>query len=149
MSLAHESEQPPFPPHAPVQPPVPPKPSKLKRFGLPIGLLLLGLVIGGVSGASAVPEPVVQVQEKVVEKKVTVNVPTTPQSCLNAIQYGEEVIESSTRVMQVLIKILDAVKTLDAAAINRLNPQIDTETTLLGEIKPKYQSARDSCQASR
>lgn len=138
-------QAPQYPPYQPA--PLPPKKSKFKRFLLPVGLLLLGLVIGGSAGASAVPEPVVQVQEKVVTKEVEVTV--TPVSCLKAIQHAEEVIDSSGRVVVVFSDILDAVKKLDADEIYRLNPKIDAETAVLQDIKPKYHAARDACQASR
>ena len=132
---------------APMPVAVPPKPSKLKRFGLPVGLLLLGLMLGGVVGAVAKPDPPVQVQEKIVEKKV--EVPTTPQSCLTAITYAEQIISSSGRTVGVFVDVLDAVKTFNAAKITALSPKIDDETTLITGITPKYQSARDSCRASR
>lgn len=133
----------------PVPPQAPKKPSKLKRFGLPVGLLLLGLVIGTASGAAAKPEPVVevQVQEKIVEKRV--EVPRTPQSCLTAIDKGEAVIQSAGRVAGIFGQIIDAVKTMDAATIYKLNPKLDAETEILNGIKPQYQSARDACRASK
>lgn len=137
-------------PQMPSQAPKPPKASKLKRFGLPTGLLLLGLIIGGASGASAVPEPVEVVKEvpgpeRVVEKKV--NVPVTPQTCRDAITHGEAVIQSSSRVAGIFSEIIDAVRAMDSAAIIALNPKIDTETAILNEIRPKYQAARDACRA--
>lgn len=138
---------PPQPPQAPVLPPQ--KPSKLKRFGLPIGLLLLGLVIGGASGASAVPEPVEIVKEVPVEKIVTKTVKETPATCLTAIGYAEDIIASTGRVVGVFGQILDAASDLNAARIEALNPEIDVETEVINELRPKYQSARDDCQASR
>jgi hypothetical protein len=143
------AQWPDVPPQAPK---VPKKPSKFKRFGLPVGLLLLGLVIGGASGASAVPDPVQVVKEvpgpeRVVEKKVTV--PTTPASCVQAIDDAEKIIASSGRAVGVMSDMFGAAAKLDAATINRLSPKIDDETAYLNKIRPSYQSSRDSCRASR
>jgi hypothetical protein len=155
MSNQQIPQQPQFQPYqngpgyVPQMPVTPVKPSKLKRFGLPVGLLLLGLVIGGASGASAVPEPVVQVQERRVEVPVEKIVKETPASCLSALEHSEEIIQSSARTVGVFVEILDAVQVLDAAKITSLNPKIEAETDVLDTLRPKYQSARDSCRASR
>jgi hypothetical protein len=140
--------------NVPPMPPQKPKTSKLKRFGLPVGLLLLGLVIGGASGASAVPDPVEVVKEvpgpeRTVTKEVKVEVPKTPQACLTAIDNAESIIQSSGRVVGIFSEILDAVKTLNVAGIEAANPKIDAETATLNELRPKYQIARDTCRASK
>jgi hypothetical protein len=123
------------------------KASKLKRFGLPVGLLALGLMVGGTAGASAVPEPVEVVKEVPVEKIVTKTKEVTPQACLTAISQGELIIQSSGRVATIFSDILSAVQTMDAAAIRAANPKLDAETATIKGITPKYQNARDECRA--
>ena len=136
--------------------PVPPMPTKApkkpKQWLVPV-LIAVALVFGaGMGNASAAVKPAeIQIQEKEVEKIVEkkVPVPTTPASCIDAITYAEQVMESSSRAFGVMGEMFKAAAKLDAATMTALSPKIDDETDTLNRIRPKYQSARDSCKASR
>jgi len=137
-------------------PPMPDhKPTKAKKKWLVPLLIAVALLFGaGIGNATAAAKPAeIQIQtkevEKVVEKKVNVPVLTTPASCTDAITYAEQIMSSSARAVGVMGEMFKAAARLDAATITSLSPKIDDETAVLNGIRPKYQSARDSCQASR
>lgn len=149
--MSNETQQPfnnypPMPTQAPAK-----KPSKLKRFGLPVGLLLLGLIIGGVSGASAVPEPVEVVKEvpgpeRIVNK--TVEKPVTPQTCKTALDLAGQIMTISAEALGYSNDAVQAAARIDASGIMLARTNMDAVTVRLKEIGPKYLSARDSCNAS-
>jgi len=136
--------------YAPAVPPqVPKKASKFKRFGLPVGLLLAGLLVGGVSGASAVPEPVEIVKEVPVEKIVTKTVKETPASCLKAIQYAEQIFGVAADMTDVMSDGIKAAAYGSAADINAVTARIEVLNASLDTHTASYKTARDSCQASK
>jgi uncharacterized hydantoinase/oxoprolinase family protein len=128
---------------------LPPKPSKFKRFRLPVGLLLLGLIIGGASGASAVPEPV-EIEKRVevpVEKIVTKK--ETPASCLKAIQHAEEIFGVAADMTGVMADGMKAAAYGTVADINAVTARIEALNTELDTHTGNYKPVRDACQASR
>lgn len=145
-----------WPGYSNAVPPMPPQaPKKAKKKWLVPVLIVAALLLGaGMGNASAAAKPAeIQIQtkevEKVVEKKVPVPVPTTPSECAAALDYAEDVMRSSARVVGIFSDIIDAVKILDANKITELSPKIDDETVILEDIRPKYQSAAATCRASK
>lgn len=135
------------PEYAPTQPqtPAPKKKFNWKLAGMIFAAVLIGGVIGSVSNPA--PPPVIQVEKEIVEKEVTVV--QTPASCLMALEHAEAYMQSSGRVVNVFVQILDAVQVLDAAKITSLNPKIEAETAVIKELSPKYLAASADCRADR
>lgn len=134
----------PLPPqYAPfqTQPPAP-----KKRFNWKLALTVFAaILIGGVVGSvtKPAPPPVVQVQEKEVEKKVT------PASCLSALEQAEAYMASSNRAVKIFVEVLDAVQDFDYARINSLNPKIKDETAIIEELSPKYLRSSAACRVDQ
>lgn len=146
MSIpTHETMQPQyFQPQMPVRSPKKRKPWLL--IAVAVGALLIGAGAGSAAGASKIPDTVTV--EKVVEKKVTVEVPVTPAVCTEALNLAGEVISSAGRAIGYSTDSLEAAGRLDADTIRANTAKTRTETETLKGLAPKYLVSRESCLAS-
>lgn len=123
----------------------PEKPKRNLKPWLIAALVTVALFIGAgsgyASGSSKIPDKV----EVEVEKEVKVNVPVTPASCSEALSLAEDVISSAGRALGYSNDNLDAVADLDAERIKANTAKTEAETSVLEELAPKFQSARDTC----
>lgn len=115
------------PEYAPTQyqPPAPKKKFNWKLAGMVFAAVLVGGVVGSVSNPA--PPPVVQVQEKIVEKEVT------PESCLEALDLNEDAFSGLSDSMG---HVLDGNYT----AANRSTEKIKA-------LVPKANAAKADCRS--
>lgn len=114
------------PEYAPAQPQYQPQEPK-KKFNWKLAVMIFAAVLIGGFVGSAVKPPVVEVQEKIVEKAVT------PAPCLKALDLNEEAFGYlSDSLSQTLDK--------DYTAANRY---LDKVTALV----PKVNAAKSECRA--
>lgn len=127
-----------------------PEKPKRKMPWLLIALTVVALFIGAgsgyASGSSKIPDTVEV--EKVVEKKVNVEVPTTPDSCMQALGFAQDVISSAGRALEYSNDNLKAVVDFDADRIKANTAKTEAETAVLEELGPKFQLSRDECLAT-
>lgn len=119
------------PAHTPYQPPAPKKEFNWKLAAMIFAAVLIGGVIG--SASNPAPPPVIQVQEKIVEKEVTVV--QTPASCLEALELNEEAFSGLSTSMG---HIMDG----DYTAASRSTDEVTT-------LVPKVNAAKAKCRASQ
>lgn len=136
-------------PQMPTQ--APKKRALFKRFGLPVGLLLFGLLVGGSIGTSSVPDPVEIVKEvpveKIVEKKVTEF--RAPSSCLKAIEHAEEIFGVAARTTTVMSEAISAASARSTSRLNASTAKMDGLNAELEGFGVSYRASRDECKASR
>ena len=126
----------------PLQPPV----KKKRKWILPVGMLVGGLILGSTAGASQVPDPIVETKTET--KTVTETKEVTPKECLKALDLYEELVGYSTEALGYTKEAMLAASKLDAAGIRAENDKMT-------ELKPKIQAvtdplltAKSTCRAS-
>lgn len=127
------STQPQPPLHMPMNAPVPSKPKP--KFNWKMALIVFAAVlIGGVIGSASnpAPPPVIQVQEKTVEKEVMVK--QTPISCLTALDLTEEAFGAMS-------ESLGHILNEDYTAANRVTESIKAKA-------PEANAAKAKCRAN-
>lgn len=115
------------PEYAPAQP-QPPAPKKGFNWKL-AAMVFPAVLIGGLVGSALnpAPAPVVQVQEKIVEKEVT------PESCLEALEINEDAFSYLSESMG---HIMDGDYTAAARSTDKVTALV-----------PKVNAAKAECRA--
>lgn len=123
------------------------EPEKRKRkWILPAGLAVAGLVLGFGAGVGAKPEPVIEVQEKIVEKEVTVEV--TPPECIEALDLAAVLVEDLAKVPAIAADGMGAALDQDVAGINAVTERLKTAKAGLDLQKEPLGAAVSVCRAS-
>ncbi|MFC9335849.1 hypothetical protein [Arthrobacter sp. NPDC057009] len=126
-----------------------PEPGKPKRkWLLPVGLAVAGLVLGFGAGMGAKPEPEIVVQEKIVEKEVEVEVvkEVTPPSCIEALDVTQEAIELFSTYPEMANDAVQAAGTFDTAGLQAATRKIETFNSDLGKLTPKVGAPVAACR---
>lgn len=134
-------QYPSFPsPTSQLMPPAPPKKAWWKKpvVIMPAAALLLGLGIGSASAKTETVEVEKRVEvpgpERVVTKEVKVNVPSTPASCLEALDLNEQAFSYASESLGYVLKGQYA----NANAI----------TEKMKALTPRANAAKAECRAS-
>ncbi|UDL16699.1 membrane protein [Arthrobacter phage Atuin] len=139
---------PPLPQHQPNA--VPPK----KKRGYLMPLLVVGaLFLGLGAGAVTVPPKEVEVVkevpvEKVVEKEVSVEVPTTPKACTDALDYAAIIFTMNADAIGTMTDMVKHAGTLDADGLRSDTAKLEDQTANLGKVKTPFADAAKECRAS-
>jgi len=150
--------QPPGPFQGPLQPQYisPPQPPKQpKRFGwIAAGLFALGgLTVGGLAAGTTATNSAASMPAPVPTATVTTTTPaeeveTTPQSCLDALDYADEGFGYASKVIGHVRDAIDAIMIYDVAGVRRSTVKIEKVSDKMGNLAPKYNSAKSECRAS-
>jgi hypothetical protein len=134
-----------------TQPPAPKKQAWWKKPAvlLPIGALLLGTAIG----TSNRPAPVEVVKEvpgpeRVVTKTEKVDVPTTPASCLTALDLSEQAFTYAAESMGYMNEALQAAGKFNTAGIEAAGEKLKVLNPKLTALSPQVNAAKAECRAS-
>lgn len=121
-----------------------PKPKKRRRWVTP-ALLAAGVAVGaalGAAGEPAAPEP--EVREVTVTEEV--EVPTTPQICLEALDRAETVIQYAAEGIGIMADGFDAASRYDVSGIEAATAELDTLQGPLQVARAEYDSASMECR---
>lgn len=116
-------------------------PKNLRSLIFPAGALLIGIGAGLVIGTSNQPEPRVETVIETVTKEVT------PDVCLNALDFADDVNDATVQGFTIVAEIFDAASTFDVTGMNAGNERLDqVRITHLQPSITKYQSAATTCR---
>ena len=131
--------------------------SKKKTLLAGAGVLLFGIIIGscGASGGTettSTPAPTetetveVPGPERVVEKEV--EVPVTPDSCLEALDLAEQGFDLASQTISIMNDALQAAANLNVAGIESATAQLEVLQPELESIVGPMNEAKAECRAS-
>ena len=138
---------PPLPPQAPQH-----AVRKTPLWRKPILWVLTALIFGLAVGAGRASARVVEVTkevpvEKIVEKEVTVEVPVTPQACLDVITNAGKIIAVSIAIQDAQSEAMTAFSNSDVAGINAATEKVKIQNAVLDELTAPWKESIEGCRA--
>jgi hypothetical protein len=127
------------------EPATPPPPAKKQRKWLmPAAFLVGGMLIGGGVASANKPEPVIQVQEKIVTN--TVEKKVTPKECITALDLAAVMVGDLSEAPGIVGDALKSAYDHDVAGINAVTERLKTSKANLDKQKAPLAAANMSCR---
>lgn len=135
---------------------VPPAPQKKPskkiqvRRAVAIGVAAAALAVGVLIGSGSAKTEIQTVEvPKEVTKTVTKEVPTTPQSCLDAISYAEQGFDYAAEGFGYSSDAIKAVSEFDVAGVQAANSGMQEVQGKMAALNPLLQAAKADCRAAQ
>ena len=139
--------------------PFAPAPQKKKQwFKKPIVWLPVAtLILGSMMGSAGQPDPEIvekqvpgpeRIVEKPVEKRVEVKVPTTPASCITALDLSQQGFTYSAEAMGYMNDAVQAAGRFNVAGLEAANAKLEILNPKLTALAPQMQAATAECRAA-
>lgn len=143
--------------HIPAAPTTPP--TKRKRFNIKYAAIGAGaFIIGSLLGAAGQPEPETETVtvtkevevpvEKIITEQVEVEVPVTPEACLEALDLSEQGFGLASEAMGYMSDAMTAASTFDIVALEAATAELEVLNPKLTALSDPMNAAKAECRAS-